>query len=124
MPTPTAWARIRTSPAFGSGTGTSRHCSTLGEPGVRNWMSFMASSAHLRDHLTAEAFDAFDRVRARVAAEPQRHVVHPYVRERAGVVDHVGGAAGEQAACRAIGDLVRLPFEIILHQQRNLHGLG
>src|SRR6516225_8056123 len=41
MPTPMAWARIRTSPGFGSGTGTSRHRSTSGGPGASNWMSFM-----------------------------------------------------------------------------------
>src|SRR6516164_2193563 len=41
MPTPMACARIRTSPALGSGMGTSRHSSTPGGPGSRNRMSFM-----------------------------------------------------------------------------------
>jgi hypothetical protein len=31
--TPIAFALIRTSPGFGSGMGTSMHCSTLGGPG-------------------------------------------------------------------------------------------
>src|SRR5262249_19195177 len=39
MPTPIACARIKTSPALGSGTGTSSTCSTSGGPGARNWMS-------------------------------------------------------------------------------------
>jgi hypothetical protein len=42
MPTPMAWARISTSPGFGSGTGTSSNCITPGGPGFWTWMSFTA----------------------------------------------------------------------------------
>src|ERR1700722_19709334 len=41
MPTPMACALIKTSPGFGSGTGTSSNCMTPGGPGFWTWMSFM-----------------------------------------------------------------------------------
>src|ERR1700722_5090830 len=40
MPTPMACALINTSPARGSGMGTSRHCITPGGPGLSTWMRF------------------------------------------------------------------------------------
>ena len=42
MPTPIACALIKTSPGFGSGTGTSSNCITPGGPGFWTWMSFMS----------------------------------------------------------------------------------
>jgi hypothetical protein len=75
MPTPIACARIKTSPGFGSGTGTSRHCSTLDAPGSPNSMSFMLRSSArrvLRCHVNSRRLSRSTRLGGEKANRPMR----------------------------------------------------
>jgi hypothetical protein len=65
----------------------------------------------LRDHLAAEAIDAFERLRQRCPTKSYGNVAHAYGLEGDGIGRHVGRSTGEKASRAAVGNLVRRPFK-------------